>query len=60
MKVEFSEYIGGAVYLHAPHHEAGRLTVRCPGVSAPPNGAITLGIERERCHVFTMGGQRLS
>ncbi|CAM5761742.1 sugar ABC transporter ATP-binding protein [Labrys miyagiensis] len=60
MKVEFSEYIGGAMYLHAPKQEAGRLTVRCPGVQAPPNGTITLGIERDRCHVFAMDGRRLS
>ncbi|GLS19693.1 sugar ABC transporter ATP-binding protein [Labrys miyagiensis] len=59
VRVEFSEYIGGAMYLHAPSHEAGRLTIRCPGTQAP-QGTLMLGIPRERCHVFTTEGQRLS
>jgi ABC-type sugar transport system ATPase subunit len=60
MPVEFSEYVGGAVYLHAPNHPAGRLTVRQTGARKPDEGVVRLGIVADRCHVFGKDGRRLS
>ncbi|MDQ0474493.1 ABC transporter ATP-binding protein [Labrys wisconsinensis] len=58
MRVEFSEYVGGAVHLHAPGHPAGRLTVRHPG-ACPAEASLSLGIDPGRCHVFAADGRRL-
>ncbi|RFB79352.1 ABC transporter ATP-binding protein [Methylovirgula sp. 4M-Z18] len=59
MPVAFSEYIGGATYLHAPSQATGRLTVRYAG-QTPPTGSVPLEIDPGRCHAFTMDGLRLS
>jgi ABC-type sugar transport system ATPase subunit len=60
MRAEFSEYVGGAVHIHAPNHPAGRLTVRYAGGIAPATTLLRLGITRESCNVFSQNGVRLS
>ena len=59
MQIEFCEYVGGAVHLHAPNHPAGRLTVRYPGAKVPTSGTLFLGLKPENCHVFSKDGHRL-
>jgi ABC-type sugar transport system ATPase subunit len=60
MRVEFCEYIGGAVHIHAPNHPAGRLAVRYVGPQAAIGSMVRLGVTRSTCHVFSAAGRRLS
>lgn len=61
-KVDFSEYVGGATYLHSTSHPAGRLTIRRSGSDFPVpfQGEISIGVTRDRCHLFRATGERLS
>jgi osmoprotectant transport system ATP-binding protein len=58
--IEFSEYIGSAVYLYAPNHPAGRLTIRCTDRGVPPRGEMPVSLDPGKCHVFDAAGQRIS
>jgi ABC-type sugar transport system ATPase subunit len=58
--VDFSEYVGGATYLHSTSHPAGRLTIRSSGGAVPFRGEVSIGVVRAKCHVFHASGERLS
>ena len=60
MRVELCEYIGGATYLHAPNHPAGRLTVRHAGPQPPIGTILNLGLSLSSCHVFSKEGRMVS
>jgi ABC-type sugar transport system ATPase subunit len=60
MQVELCEYIGGATYLHAPNHPAGRLTVRHVGAQPTIGTIFNLGLSLSSCHVFSKEGRMVS